>query len=151
MRVFRISQAKYTNDLSGKGAELYGGRWNPVGYPVLYTAGSLSLAMLEIMVNSARDRLIPPGYQVLTLDIPDDSIDQLEPSKFFALRKGKNYAAFQQTGKAWLDICTTLALQVPSVVVPSESNHLLNPSHARYPEIRIVDIQPLFLDSRLME
>src|SRR6266567_1535384 len=36
---------------SGAGARLFGGRWNSVGTPLVYTAGSLSLALLEWRVH----------------------------------------------------------------------------------------------------
>ncbi|MBC8006624.1 MAG: RES domain-containing protein, partial [Prolixibacteraceae bacterium] len=34
---------------SGEGARLYGGRWNRKGVPMVYTAGSQSLAMLKCL------------------------------------------------------------------------------------------------------
>ncbi|MDN5850725.1 MAG: RES domain-containing protein, partial [Nitrococcus sp.] len=53
--------------LSGEGAQLHGGRWNPIGTPAVYAAGSLSLAALELLVHlrieEARKR-----YVALTLE-----------------------------------------------------------------------------------
>ncbi len=51
MIVFRLAAEKFKDDLTGKGAEIYGGRWNPVGCALLYTSQSRALANLEIMVN----------------------------------------------------------------------------------------------------
>ena len=36
---------------SGEGARRYGGRWNSKGHAVVYTSGSISLAILEILVH----------------------------------------------------------------------------------------------------
>ena len=41
MIVFRLSKAQFANDLSGKGAELVGGRWNSRGNAMLYTSQSI--------------------------------------------------------------------------------------------------------------
>lgn len=49
MTVFRLAAEKFKDDLSGKGAEIYGGRWNPVGYALVYTSQSRALANPEIM------------------------------------------------------------------------------------------------------
>ena len=41
IKLYRLQSARYglpKDFLSGKGAELTGGRWNPVGMPVIYTS-----------------------------------------------------------------------------------------------------------------
>ena len=45
MIVFRLSKAQFANDLSGKGAELVGGRWNSRGNAMLYTSQSIALCV----------------------------------------------------------------------------------------------------------
>ena len=37
MLLYRIAKQNFINDFSGKGAELYGGRWNLKGFPAVYT------------------------------------------------------------------------------------------------------------------
>jgi RES domain-containing protein len=47
--VWRLLTARFAESaFSGEGARLYGGRWNHKGVPMVYTAGSQSLAMLEL-------------------------------------------------------------------------------------------------------
>lgn len=40
MKIYRLGKTQYIHDLSGKGAFLFGGRWNFKGYPV--TSGAQS-------------------------------------------------------------------------------------------------------------
>jgi RES domain-containing protein len=50
--VWRMLTVKFADDaFSGDGARLYGGRWNSKGTPIVYTAASQSLAVLEMMVQ----------------------------------------------------------------------------------------------------
>lgn len=71
MKVFRLCKAKYNGDLSGKGAELFGGRWNNKGVALLYTSDSVSLCTLEVVVHSEQGD-VPRNYVLHTFEIPDD-------------------------------------------------------------------------------
>ena len=51
MRLYRIPPARFITDLTGEGARLAGGRWNPRGLPALYTAESAALALLEYLAR----------------------------------------------------------------------------------------------------
>ena len=59
MITYRISNAAYSNDISGSGAKRMGARWNSKGVPLLYTAQHISLALLEIsaLCRIAGDRI----------------------------------------------------------------------------------------------
>ena len=50
MTCYRVVRRKYAN-LSGEGAMLYGGRFNPPGIPAVYTSQSIALALLEVLVH----------------------------------------------------------------------------------------------------
>src|SRR2546425_3251509 len=55
LRAFRIVKRRFVRfTFSGLGARLYGGRWNSMGTSMVYTAGSLSLAVLEWRVHLAQ-------------------------------------------------------------------------------------------------
>ena len=48
LTAWRIVQAhRITSAFTGEGARRYGGRWNHKGVPIVYAAGSLSLAAIE--------------------------------------------------------------------------------------------------------
>lgn len=52
MKAFRIFKTKYRDSWAdGEGAFRFGGRWNTRGTRIIYAAESLSLAVLEMLVN----------------------------------------------------------------------------------------------------
>jgi RES domain-containing protein len=55
----------------------------------------------------------------------------------------------QQLGDDWVESNTSAVLRVPSAIVPSESNFLLNPDHLHFGEIGIGQEQPVEFDPRL--
>ena len=59
----RFSQAAFT----GEGARLYGGRWNRKGIPMVYTAASQSLAVLEMLVQ---DEPLRAHYVIIPATLP---------------------------------------------------------------------------------
>ena len=55
IHAWRITKARHAaTAFTGGGAKAYGGRWNSPGTAVVYTAGSISLAILEMLVNMQR-------------------------------------------------------------------------------------------------
>ena len=52
IRAYRILKRKFVaTAFSGQGARLFGGRWNSPGVGVVYTAGAVSLGILEWRVH----------------------------------------------------------------------------------------------------
>ena len=56
MKIYRLTKEKYKDDLSGKGAETHGGRWNSKGTRMLYAADSRALAKLEVGCKHAAEQ-----------------------------------------------------------------------------------------------
>jgi RES domain-containing protein len=54
-------------------------------------------------------------------------------------------------GDAWARAARTAALAVPSVVVPQETNYLLNPLHGAFSRIRVGKPLAFSFDPRLIE
>ncbi|HEY2709537.1 MAG TPA: RES family NAD+ phosphorylase [Caulobacteraceae bacterium] len=143
MIVFRLAKAAFTA-LDGEGARLYGGRWNSVGRPMIYSSAGPSLAVLEIIVHLDLPlELIPDDYRLLTIAIPDDApVERLEilptdPTPCAAL------------GDGFLDRNQALTLSVPSVVVPQDRNVLINVRHPAMAAVQIVGDEPFGFDPRL--
>ena len=59
-------------------------------------------------------------------------------------------AASRRVGDDWLVRGDTLVLEVPSVLVPEETNVILNPAHERMREVKIVSTRAFHFDPRLM-
>ena len=149
MKVFRLAKKQYARKLSGEGAELYGGRWNSVGTPMLYTSEFRSLAVLELAVHLPYI-IKPEAYFLITIELPTTpKIYVVTPEE---LKNDWMYTAqkhTQQIGDKFVKQGAFLVLKVPSVIVPQESNYLLNPLHADFDKIKIVKTELFSLDKRL--
>ena len=129
MRVFRIGAAVFTRTrkeaFSGQGGIYASARWHSAGRPIVYTAQSLSLAALEILVRLKQTNDIQPFYAYST-EIPDHFI--LTPKSLPARWKSR-IAVSRAFGDAWLKTNNLPALRVPTVITPGEWNVLVNPVH----------------------
>lgn len=152
MLVYRISRKIYANDLSGTGAALYGGRWNPRGISILYTAGSISLSCLEYLVHNYHI-MNPKDICLSKIYIPKhDLIEEVSKKRLPNDWKQKSYEPLstQQIGLDFFQRNESYILKVPSVVVPDEFNYLLNPLHPAHKKTTIKEqIIPFEIDSRL--
>lgn len=150
MHCFRIVKPGFAaTALSGEGARLYGGRWNPPGWHCVYAAESRALAMLELLVHlTGRSRALK--FRLLTLEIDKAAVLEARhlPDDWNAHPAGR---APQMVGQAWLQASKSPVLRVPSVLVPEESNFLLNPQAPGFDKIRVVEERELSLDLRLAE
>ena len=141
--VWRITTARFAQTaFNGEGARLYGGRWNPKGWEVVYTAESQSLALLELMVQDEPLRahyVLIPAH--LPADLPQTRIDVNQlPDNW---RTTDTRDVLQALGLAWLEGGQTAVLNVPSAVVPAERNLLINPRHPDFSRIVIGQTQSL--------
>jgi RES domain-containing protein len=151
LTVWRLVTTRFIDTaFSGEGARRYGGRWNQKGISLVYTAGTLSLAMLEMLVQ---DEPLRARYFMIPAEIPKDmkidrvSIDQL-PSDW---RERTALERLRKIGAEWATQLSSAVLAVPSAVVPAETNYLLNPQHPRFEKISIGEPQELVTDLRLIK
>jgi RES domain-containing protein len=143
--VHRLAKAAFAA-LDGEGARLFGGRWNSAGRPMIYTAASPSLAVLEVLVHlDLPAELMPDDYRLLTIEIPDES-----PLEHLAETPADPDSCLA-TGDDFLARGAALALVVPSVVVPQERNALINVRHVEMGRVRLVTNEPFRFDPRLLD
>jgi len=151
MLVWRVTRKAHAEQpLSGEGARRYGGRWNHIGVAVVYTSQSLSLAVLEYLVNlPIRD--LPSDLVSIQINIPNDlpraeiTIKEL-PDNW---RMYPSVEELRDLGTDWVRKASVPVLVVPSVVIPNELNYLVNPTHPLSDGIEIVSIDAFALDTRL--
>lgn len=152
MIVYRISSSIYSKDLSGVGAGLYGGRWNPVGINLLYTAGSISLTCMEYLVHNMHILKTKP-ISLSKIKIPDtSSTGTVRKSSLPDDWNEKSYLPMstQKIGLEFFKSNKHHILKVPSAIVPEEFNYLFNPMHPNHRKIKIIEqIEPFDLDERL--
>ena len=150
MIVFRLSKSKYALDISGKGAEQSGGRWNSKGITLLYTSESRALCTTEIAVHTPLGN-IPLDYQIVSIEIPDDiEVEELAAYELPDDWKSLPHShSTQKIGDEFVLTKRSLVLKVPSVVVQGEYNYLINSNHKDFRRIDIKSVESFNFDDRL--
>jgi RES domain-containing protein len=150
VKVYRSATQRRARDLSGLGSLSAGGRWNSKGRSVLYTAESPSLAILEKLVHLNLMRM-PSNMCLTTIEVPDKASVTTVLKK--DLPKGwldvPGPDALKEIGDEWLSKGKTLLLRVPSAVSPHESNYLINPTHKKMSQVKVVRVEPARVYARL--
>ncbi len=149
LSVWRLCAARHAyGAFSGEGAARFGGRWNDKGVRLVYAATSLSLAVVEILVHVDE---LPQDFVAIRADIPYGA--KLERLQAAALpRNWRRYPAPAQLraiGTAWVHAGRTLALHVPSAVIPQETNLLINPAHPDMRRVVVHKPEKFSFDRRL--
>ncbi|HXS99642.1 MAG TPA: RES family NAD+ phosphorylase [Elusimicrobiota bacterium] len=149
---WRLDKAKRSQgeSFSGDGAQLAGGRWNRRGVRAVYLSESLALAALERFVHTQEEgrQVALVSYKV---EIPS-SVKVDRPNLEDLPKNWKLQPApveVQDFGTAWLKKGARAVLLVPSAVVPSERNLLLNPEHEDFRKIRVGSRIPFTIDPRM--
>lgn len=148
LTLWRLVRPEHAPGLDGKGAELYGGRWNAPGRRAVYCAAHLSLAALEYFVHLPPPMRRPdtlPLMTVVRLSLPDAGIERLDPS----VDQLADPEWCRAAGDGWLGSGRTLGLSVPSAVIPVERNVVLNPAHADFGLVRVQSAEPFRFDVRM--
>jgi RES domain-containing protein len=148
---WRIVKRKYAADaFSGEGARIAGGRWNSPGSPLVYIAGSRSLAVLEILAHIGRATLLP-AYVLISCSFEETLVLDVETRTLPAGWRGyPSPPALQTIGDRWLREATSAVLRVPSAIIPAESNYLLNPAHGDFSTITVQPPEHFEFDLRLL-
>jgi RES domain-containing protein len=151
---WRLVKKKHrSRAFDGEGARLYGGRWTSVGRRAIYTSSSVALATLEILVHMGvvNQPVIVNSYVVYRVEIPESLVQEIDPDAL-----PTNWATpiaparLSAIGDAWLDEREKPVLRVPSAVVLSEPNFILNPEHPHFSRLSIGPEQRYAFDSRLL-
>ncbi len=154
-RLWRIgadTSAHQADDLTGKGAEVTGGRWNAKGTPVVYTSESRALACMETLVHLNAGGL-PLNRYLVAIEVPDGVWSAAETLDASSLPVGWDAEPPGQVslaaGTAWLKSNRSALLLAPSVIVPEEFNILINPGHPGSRELTATKVRRWLYDPRL--
>ena len=96
---------------------------------MVYTAGSLALASIEMVVNLPSPKLLE-SFVRIPLYFDADLVESLPPDQY--PRNWQHRPISPETkaiGDRWIKQLRSPVLRVPSVVVPEEFNDLINPAH----------------------
>ncbi len=147
MTVYHLGRTKFARQLTGEGARLQGGRWNLIGQPCIYASEARSLCVLEFAANIRFDQ-IADDLSFTAYQIPDNSWASFQIND---LPVGWMEMISPTNVKEWgtKHLQQHLVLKLPSVIIPSEFNFILNPLHADFKKIRIKEVHPFSFDRRI--
>lgn len=154
--VYRIQKRQFVDSvLDGEGARLNGGRWNPIGTPLIYTSTTPELALLETLVHLDGTPLrdLPPFVRI-SLELPD-ALEALSPND---LPAGWDRIKYPDTLPYFLlprlaPTYPALAFSVPSTILKNSPsrNVLINPLHPLISQVTVLEVLPHEFDERLQK
>lgn len=151
IRAWRLVKSRYVSTaFDGEGARLYGGRWNSPGTRVAYASENVELAVLEVLVHLQSSAALD-AYWVASLEFPEAGVEVLNPSTLPPQwRRYPPPAEVQAIGDEWVSRMRSVVLRVPSVVISSADNFLVNPAHPDFSKVTIDPPEPFEFDPRLL-
>src|SRR5579872_5215074 len=120
---WRITKRKHAKTaFNGSGARKYGGRWNSPGTAIVYAAETQSLAVLEMLVHIEQPDLLQ-DYALIGITINESLIEVLDQNRLPRnWRSAVQSPSLRTLGDKWAADHASVALRVPSAIVPAENN-----------------------------
>ncbi len=150
IRVFRIARENYAaSAFTGEGAALHGGRWNSPGVRVIYTSATVSLAALENLVHL--NPQLRFTYLVFSIEFDESLVEKVTTSLLPEdWRDEPAPLSTKRFGDQWVRQGSSAVLELPSVIIPGESNYLLNTIHPDFKTLTIGKPETFSFDQRLV-
>lgn len=151
IKAVRITKTKHKKQaFTGIGTQFTSGRWHHKMTSMVYCSDTSALAALEVFVH-LQEEAKRIKFVSFELDIPKSLILEVEdiatlPKRWRSQPPG---AGTKKIGSDWVASMTSAVLSVPSTIIPSERNYLLNPAHSDFSKITILASEPLSFDARL--
>lgn len=147
MIVYRLSHAKYANTLNSSGAA---NRWSKAFQYVIYCSENVSLCALELLAHTNGIR--PAGeFRIMEIEIKNPantkSINSIDlPENWHQLQ---SYGHTQELGSDWYESKTSLCLKIPSAIIQSEYNYIINTQHPDFiKKVQLMGVKDFFWDNR---
>jgi RES domain-containing protein len=149
---WRIVQAHIAERaFTGEGSRRYSGRWNSRGFAVVYTSSSLSLAILEVLVHIPIYAILEE-YVYFPIEFDQDFVLPLDVNNLpDNWENDPAPRAVKQIGDSWVESRESAILEVPSTIVPTEKNYLINPAHPDFKKLKIGSPTKFEFDPRLIK
>lgn len=139
MIVYRVCGAKYASNISGESSRKQrNNRWNSFGTPMLYTSNSPALCAVEIH-QYLPPSFIPKNYSLLKIEIPDDNHLLIDAAFFDNEHWIDEVTITQSLGDFFIQQNEYLVMKVPSAMISSCFNYLINPNHKDFSKVTIID------------
>ena len=143
MDFWRLYRAAHGPGLDGAGGLHAAGRWHRLGRPVIYFGATPAIVVLEKLAHVDPDAL--PGDLLLGRFAGEPSVESV-----YEALDVHDLGACRARGERFLAAGRACALRVSSVVLPEESNYLVNATHPEAHRIRLVTERPFQFDERLV-
>ncbi len=117
---------------------------------MVYASDSVSLAALELLVHLHRSAVLN-DYVLFSLDVSDEGVMWLDESALPRdWRADPPPSSTAVIGDEWIGGGLSPALSVPSTLVPTQRNLLLNPAHGGFGAVVAgASTEPFSFDPRL--
>jgi RES domain-containing protein len=150
VNLWRITPKPAALDKACTGTRLYGGRWNPAGYPALYAGTTIELCALEKLAHALEVQ--QPELALVMVQVPDDPALFLKPAvpdlpaQWAAVPVR---ASSQEFGRRWLAAAKQLVLLLPSAIIQESTVAMINPAHPAYDQVHLNFVRDFSFDPRL--
>lgn len=146
------AQAPGFEPLGGAGGLVRSGRWHHKGHPVIYASKNPSLALLEVLVYETSESFRERMLLKISLDADVETVSHERlVRRLVDAPPSKPEQLTRDFGSRWLREQRSLALAVPSVVMPFEENLIINPLHPlAATSLRVARADVIALDQRLV-
>jgi len=117
---------------------------------MVYTSGSISLAAMELLVHLEDYKLLEK-YMCIPAEFEDSLCVKIAPASLPSdWNSHPAPYSTKEIGSEWVTGMRSAILIVPSVVVPSEYNFLINPLHQDFKKITVGKPREFKYNPRLM-
>lgn len=148
VRTWRIvKHGRVRTAFEGIGSRIAGGRWNSPGRAAVYVASSLPLAALETLVHLPGEALLS-RFVAIPAEFDDSLMTDFSGDLSSSRQSFTHPDETRFYGDQWLERKVSAVLRVPSVLINTESNFVLNPAHPDFARIVIGKPQTFRFDPR---
>jgi RES domain-containing protein len=148
--LWRLYRPQHGPGLDGSGGLFADGRWHARGERVVYFGGSAAIVVLERLAHTDPD-LLPADLELARLEF-SGPVTPARVEEFAALPPHwtRDEIATQRIGSQWRQTGAACLLQVPSAILPEESNYVFNPLHPHASRLRLAARRRFHFDPRLI-